>query len=761
MKGKVMTKIKTATYGYPRIGQNRELKFALEAFWQKKIDEKELLSKAIEVHAKRLKKQENIDLINGNDLSLYDPMLDHALLFNAIPERFKNLEGELERYFAMARGNQEGIACEMTKWFDTNYHYLVVELSSSLSVNEKILDCWTSNHASELVGKETGCYLIGPYTFLKLSKIYEAGQMSDVPAELSNYWKSQVKKVYTQVLIKMKEKGIKRVQIDEPAFVLDLSEDQKQVIVSLYNEIMSESEGIDVDVMTYYEKVSQYQDIVFKLPVSGIGLDLSDSQKRADFLKKGFPQDKRLLAGIVSARNPWKSHLEELAQFCQEVQKKGLGKELVITHAGPLAHLPHTIEEERGFLEDELLDQIAFSDERITELLALADHLNNGTEISEKDKKGFVNICSNPTIAQKAKDIVTQDISRSVAFEKRYPVQMKRFNLSQFPTTTIGSFPQNAEIRSQRSLFNKKEITQEQYNLFLDQVLKETIDFQEEIGLDVLVHGEAERTDMVEYFAQKLTGVACTRNGWVQSYGSRCTRPPLIYGDVSLSENMTVDTMKKAQSMTSKVVKGMLTGPVTIVSWSFYRQDIPKDQVAYQIALALAKEVYSLEENGIEMIQIDEPAFREGLPLKRADQTHYLDWAVKSFRLTHNQVKETTQIHTHMCYSEFNEIIEAIQAMDADVISIEASRSQGDILRVFQSFTYQRGIGLGVYDIHSPRTPSVEEMKDILEKSKHYIDPSLLWVNPDCGLKTRKQEEVEKSLKGMVKAAQLIRKVPV
>ena len=752
-----MNTITTASYGYPRIGRNRELKFALEKYWQNKISKEELFNEARLVHLKRLDAQKTIDHVLCNDFFMYDAMLNHSLLFNAIPERFQHLEDPLDLYFSMARGSKKAVACEMTKWFDTNYHYIVPELNAPLSFQADRAELFLEEHQASFPEKDRAVYLIGPFTYLYLSKLYEDNVISDTPPHTSPYWVEQVLNVYVDYLSFLEKKGVKRVHIDEPAFTCELSVSHIETIHSLYKAIRSQVPSLHIDVMTYYEEITPYDNIVGQLPVDGIGLDLSTPERRQKFLSSSFPSDKRLLAGVLSARYPWRSSLEDSAQFIRDFIATGFQGDIVLTHAGPLSHLPHTTACEKDHLPEDLLSKICFADERLEELASLKNHLVDNTALLEEEKTGFQPLLSVPKIAEEARLYRDKTVQRKESFAERSLIQKEEMNLPPFPTTTIGSFPQDNTIREMRRRYNQKDISKEEYDSFLEQVFKDTITLQEDIGLDVLVHGEAERTDMVEFFAQRLSGIDCTRNGWVQSYGSRCTRPPLIHSDISRESPMTVDVMKKTQSFTERYVKGMLTGPITIICWSFYRTDIPKEEVAYQIALALKEEVLDLEKNGIQIIQIDEPAIREGLPLKKDQQQAYLDWAIKAFKLTHHTVQASTQIHTHMCYSEFNEIIHSIQAMDADVVSIEASRSQGDILRIFQKFSYKNQIGPGVYDIHSPRLPTTQAMVDILHKCLQYIDRDLLWVNPDCGLKTRQHDEVVTALKNMVEAARILR----
>ncbi len=744
--------ILSSNLGYPRMGAKRELKKALEGYWSGKISEEELKDTATNIQKQNWQTQKDagIELIPVGDFSYYDHMLDMAIMLGLIPERFRHLADkqgngikvDFPTYFAMARGAKDTPALEMTKWFDTNYHYLVPELDIQPSVLENSL------LAKYQMAKELGFnpkpVLVGPYTFLKLSK--EAGlSKKDILPELLS--------VYKVILTQLAEAGVQWVQIDEPGLVLDMTEEEISQVEAIYQQLATDR--LNLILQTYFGGVSFYERVV-NLPVSGIGLDFVRTEENLENLNKyGFPQDKILGIGLVNGRNVWRTDIKKAFALAQTIIEKARSKGVIIQPSCSLLHLPVTIELETK-LAPEIRTILAFAKERLGEIALLTEAIKNA-KLPEDVFSHEREVHALPEVKERVRSLEERDFKRGESYEVRSQRQQKVLNLPLFPTTTIGSFPQTKDVRQMRAKFNRGEITQEEYEQFIREKMAFCIGVQEGIGLDVLVHGEFERSDMVEYFAQKMTGFIVTKHGWVQSYGSRCVRPPIIYADVSRPSPMTVKEITYAQSLTSKPVKGMLTGPVTILNWSFVREDIPRSEVAYQIALALRDEVLDLEKAGIKIIQIDEPAVREGLPLKKKDWSAYLDWAVKAFRLTHAPVKPETQIHTHMCYAEFQDIIEAIDAMDADVISIECSRSRGDIISTFEDHHYRKGIGLGVYDIHSPRVPSVEEMLVILRRCLKVLRPEQLWVNPDCGLKTRQWKEVIPSLQNMIIAAKRLR----
>jgi 5-methyltetrahydropteroyltriglutamate--homocysteine methyltransferase len=755
--------IRTTAFGYPKIGPNRELKKVVESYWRGEISQDELIRQVEEIQIQRLKTliDSGLDIIPSNDFSLYDFILDLSIMFGVIPKRFGD-KVDIDTYFAMARGSRDAPACEMTKWFDTNYHYIVPELTGKFKLMEnRPLNSY--RFARDKLGVETKPVLVGPFTYIFLGKVYERREgsliMHVIRADESPRFKEmvlEISKLYNQVLKELEMEGVKVVQLDEPALVLDRTDEEIEILIEAYKIVTDGLSSLDVYVQTYYESLSCYDKVVVGLPVDGIGLDFVVNDENLENIRRyGFPAGKKLIAGVVSGRDPWRTDYRKVINLVDELIDIVGDDNLIISNAEPLFHLPVSLEFERGHLDDDIIQLLAFANERLMELDEIKRIINDGLEIPDRGLQ--MDRFKDDDVRLRIAQIDEENIRRKDPFRERFARQMEILKLPMFPTTTIGSFPQTKEIRKKRADFRAGRITQDEYDEFIRDQIRNVIKLQEDLGLDVLVHGEFERTDMVEFFGQKMRGFAFTRNGWVQSYGTRCVRPPIIYGDVSRPEPMTVKEITFAQSLTSKPVKGMLTGPVTILNWSFYRKDIPKKEIAYQIALALREEVLDLERAGIRIIQIDEPAFREGLPLKKSKQREYLDWAVKAFRLTNESVKPETQIQTHMCYSEFNEIIEHIYAMDSDVILIEASRSKGEILDVFEKFNYDHGIGPGVYDIHSPRVPSVDEMLEIAERSVRVIDRRLIWINPDCGLKTRGYDEIIPSLRNMVEVAKLMR----
>lgn len=760
-------KIRTNVLGFPRIGKDRELKKAEEAFWAGKISKDELLNVGKEIRKENWQRQqkEGINLIPSNDFSLYDQVLDLSFTLGVIPDRYAGINDKLELYFAIARGEQKNgkdvIAAEMTKWFDTNYHYIVPEFTKDQKFslfNNKAVEEF--NEAKAL-GIKTKPVVIGPVTYLLLGKEKEEGfnKIDLLPKLLP---------VYIELLKSLEEAGAEYVQIDEPFLALDLDEKAKVAYAETYKAI-AENVGLKVITTTYFEALKDNIDLAVNLPVAGLHIDLVRGESQLDKVLNKLPQNKILSLGVVDGRNIWKNDFNNSLNLINKAIEKLGADRVLIAGSSSFLHVPYDLESEKNenVLSKEIKRWLAFAWQKIDELATLAE-LSTETPTTEakqklientndiKDKKSSA-LIHNTAVKQRVAGIKKEDAQRKSPFAVRAKLQHKELNLPSFPTTTIGSFPQTKEVRSWRSKFKKGELTAEQYNDLLKKETEKCIRWQEEIGLDVLVHGEFERNDMVEYFGEQLDGFTFTQKGWVQSYGSRCVKPPIIYGDVQRPNPMTVEWSKFAQSLTSKPMKGMLTGPVTILEWSFVRNDQPRSVTTNQIALAIRDEVVDLESAGIKVIQIDEPAIREGLPLRRADWDEYLKWAVESFRISASGVKDETQIHTHMCYSEFNDIIKHIADMDADVITIECSRSQMDLLNVFRDFQYPNEIGPGVYDIHSARIPSTEEMVNLLHKAAKLIKPELLWINPDCGLKTRGWEETKASLINMIEAAKKIR----
>ncbi|GMX62539.1 5-methyltetrahydropteroyltriglutamate--homocysteine S-methyltransferase [Paenibacillus elgii] len=758
-----MNRIVSSNIGYPRIGAQREWKKLLESFWAGKLPEEQFVSGLETLRLAHLKVQQEkgIELIPVGDFSLYDHMLDTAAMFGLVPKRFAYDGGPvpLATYYAMARGTQGAPACEMTKWFNTNYHYIVPELNGltpTLTVNNP-LEAY--REAKRTLGIDGKPVLIGPYTFLKLSKGYAPEQL-DALIEL-------FLPLYKQMLTELEQEGAAWVQIDEPILVTSLSETDMERIADIYSQLHAAAPGLKLMLQTYFDSVEHYERTV-ALPVQGIGLDFVHGAERniAALRTHGFPADKALGVGLIDGRNVWLANLEAKLQLLDEVSAFVPSGTLIVQPSCSLLHVPVTTRTEEQANVD-LLPFLAFADEKLDEIVLLSkaaagertDAVRSGLEASarlvrELNDSPFRN---RTNVRAATRHIAGGSSARQSSYSVRHILQQNKFQLPLLPTTTIGSFPQTPEVRQARKRWRTGEWSEAQYRTFIQEQIQAWIKIQEELGLDVLVHGEFERTDMVEFFGEKLDGFLFTRNGWVQSYGSRCVKPPVIYGDVEFVQPMTVEETVYAQSLTSKPIKGMLTGPVTILNWSFVRDDISREQVSYQIALALRQEVEALENAGIGMIQIDEPALREGLPLKQQDWQHYLDWSVHAFRLTSAAVKDTTQIHTHMCYCEFHDIIDAIRALDADVISIETSRSHGELMQSFDEHTYDQGIGLGVYDIHSPRVPAVDEMVRTIERALSVLEPDLFWINPDCGLKTRGVEETVASLRNMVAAAEQFR----
>lgn len=754
--------MKSGNLGYPRIGREREWKKALEAYWSGKLEEADFHAqlKAIRLGNLRAQQERDIDVIPVGDFTYYDHVLDTAAMFGLVPERFGYGGGEpdLSVYYAMARGSRDAVACEMTKWFNTNYHYIVPELEGTTPTltRNRPLDAYREAKAE--LGIEGRPVVLGLYTLLKLSKGYEREELGS--------WIDRLLPLYAQLLRELTAEGVAWVQIDEPILSTTLDEDELAHIARIYERLTTEAPGIRLLLQTYFEAVDHYA-AVAALPVHGIGLDFVHDGGRnlQAALQHGFPADKVLGAGVIDGRGIWKADLRAKLALLQTLEQVVSADRILVQPSSSLLHVPVTAASESK-LDPTLREALAFADEKLEELALLAkaarlgeEAVASALEAAERSRKSLQ---QSPSRARKQVHariaaLASQPESRLSAFDARRSVQQERWRLPLLPTTTIGSFPQTPDVRAARQNWRKGEWSNERYEAFIRERIRAWIELQEEMGLDVLVHGEFERTDMVEFFGEKLAGFAFTANGWVQSYGSRCVKPPIIYGDVEFAGPMTVAETVYAQSLSRKPVKGMLTGPITILNWSFVRDDLPRDEVAYQIALALREEVEALEAAGIGMIQVDEPALREGLPLKREQWPRYLDWAVRAFRLATSTVKDETQIHTHMCYSEFHDIIEAIRALDADVISIETSRSRGELIASFEEHTYDKGIGLGVYDIHSPRVPSVEEMGEMIDRALRVLDPALFWINPDCGLKTRRDEETIAALRNMVRATGLAR----
>ena len=751
----------TSVAGYPRIGAERELKFASEKYFKKEISETELFGIAKELRKEHISSQKKagIDFIPSNDFSFYDCLLDTAVLFNIVPKRYKELGlSELDTYFAMARGYQgekgDVKALAMKKWFNTNYHYIVPEIEDDTEIflaGSKIFDEYEEAVA---YGTETKPVIAGAYTLLSLCR-YTGKKNRD------DYAKALIP-AYKDVLAELEKRGVSWVQFDEPALVRDLDDNDREFLTSLYEEILSAKGSVKVLLQTYFGDIRDVYDTVTSLDFDGIGLDFIEGKKTKDLIeKKGFPKDKLLFAGLVNGKNIWKNQYSATLETLDGLRKKGI--ETVLSTSCSLLHVPYTVKAENR-LSKEYTRYFSYAVEKLAELRQLADIAESSDretlETYRENRELFAQKrdCENKEVRERLAKIKEEDYTRLPARKEREVIQKKALNLPKFPTTTIGSFPQTADVKKNRSSFRKGEISKEQYEQFNKEKIKKLIEWQESIGLDVLVHGEYERNDMVEYFGESLAGYLFTEKAWVQSYGTRCVKPPVIWGDVCRKNPITVEWSVYAQSLTNKPVKGMLTGPVTILNWSFPREDISIKESMTQIALAIRDEVLDLEKNGIRIIQIDEAALREKLPLRKSDwYSEYLDFAIPVFRLVHSGVKADTQIHTHMCYSEFTDIIPAIDNMDADVITFEASRSDLLILDALKESNFETEVGPGVYDIHSPRIPSEDEIVEALTKIREKVADEKLWVNLDCGLKTRGVEETKPSLINLVNAARRIR----
>jgi len=774
--------VTVATLGFPRIGPRRELKIALERYWSGRIDRVELLDIAAELRASAWLRQRDLgaDIVPSNDFSLYDQVLDASVMVGAIPPAYGWTGGpvDLDTYFAMARGAQgegEGgsadqpgcghpghnhgvdvVAMEMTKWFDTNYHYLAPEfgvgqafrLSSTKPVDEF--------REALALGVHTRPVLLGPVTFLKLGKTPHGLDARDLLADLLP--------VYADALNALAEAGADWVQMDEPCLALDLDARDRRALFQAYETLARTAPGMKLMLTTYFGALGDNLETALALPTAGLHIDLVRAPEQLDRVVANAPAGKVLSLGVIDGRNVWRADLDRILTRLEPLL--ATDRQFVLAPSCSLLHCPIDLGQEPG-LDAEVRSWLAFAVQKIEELAILAKALNRGrmtvagplaASRAAAEARAASPKIHDAAVAARLTSVTAGMSRRASAFGRRQALQIARLDLPPLPTTTIGSFPQTEAVRQARSAHGKGQIDDAAYEAFLREETARAVAWQEKIGLDVLVHGEFERNDMVQYFGEQLNGFAFTRHGWVQSYGSRCVRPPILYGDVSRPRPMTVEWWRYAQSLTDRPMKGMLTGPVTILNWSFVRDDVTRELACRQIALAIRDEVVDLEEAGAKVIQIDEAALREGLPLRRGDWKTYLDWAVECFRLSASGVADATQIHTHMCYSEFNDIIAAIGAMDADVISIETARSKMELLDAFAGYAYPAEIGPGVYDIHSPRVPSVEEMSELLAAALTRLSPGQLWVNPDCGLKTRKWPETEAALVNMVEAARRARK---
>ncbi|HEX4167827.1 MAG TPA: 5-methyltetrahydropteroyltriglutamate--homocysteine S-methyltransferase [Bryobacteraceae bacterium] len=750
--------------GFARMGANRELKKAEEAFWSRKLSQDDLLQTARKLREQHWSWQAaaGLPILPCGDFSLYDQVLDTALLFDVIPSRFRGLhaEDELTLYFAMARGTagNDGVpALEMTKWFDTNYHYLVPEFSASQQFRlARNLPLDNFREAAQ-IGFAARPVLLGPITFLLLGKMKEA---DSEPLDLLD----RLLPAYETLLQSLAAAGVSWVQIDEPVLATDLPGATRQALVRAFNRLARVA-PLRILLATYFGALGDNLPTALQLPVAALHLDLVRGPEQLEAAIASAPDALTLSLGLIDGRNIWKTDLGQALDLAERAAGKLGPEKIMIAPSCSLLHVPIDLTLETK-LAPEVKDWLAFGRQKLDEVVLLSRAINEGrTRVREAldaneaalSRRKQSPLIHNPSVQDRLAAIKPEDFTRPLDFVARKKLQQARLALPPLPTTTIGSFPQTPELRRERARRRKGEITAEQYEQFVEGEIAQTIREQERLGLDVLVHGEPERNDMVEYFGELLSGFAFTENGWVQSYGARCVKPPIIFGDVMRSGPMTVKWWQFAQSLTKRPVKGMLTGPVTILEWSFVRDDQPRRDTCFQLALALRDEILDLEKAGCRVVQLDEPALREGMPLAKAEQSAYLDWAVNAFRLATSGVAGATQIHTHMCYAEFNDILHAIAAMDADVISMESARSQMELMDSFARYHYKNDVGPGIYDIHSPRIPSTEEMRGLLEKALVIIPAEQLWVNPDCGLKTRSWAEVTSALHNLVQAAQSLR----
>lgn len=757
--------------GFPRIGAKRELKFAQEAFWQGNSSETELLTVAKELRAQNWQTQNGLDFTPVGEFSLYDQVLDMSFTLGNLPERVQGLAGtELDNYFRVARGrsandthshgNEEcecehGVhAAEMTKWFDTNYHFIVPEVTANTEFNlnaERILSQLKEAQEQNVNAKPV---IIGPVTYLYLSKEKDDSNRLDLL--------EKILPVYSQLLDQLADTGVEWVQIDEPILVKELSSEWKQAFEDAYHILKADRPKLLL--ATYFGTLQENLQQACNLPVAGLHIDAVRGRQEVDKVVDWLPGHKILSVGAIDGRNIWKTDLNATLDWLEPIAEK-LGERLWIAPSCSLLHVPVDLDSEEK-LDTEVKNWLAFAKQKLAELIVLGKAINQGraavqTELNENQaavaSRENSQRVHNPAVAQAVAAITPELGKRQNPYVTRIAKQAKLLNLPLYPTTTIGSFPQTGDIRKTRLAYKKQEISAAEYEAKMKEEIEYAVRQQERLGLDVLVHGEAERNDMVEYFGEQLDGYVFSQFGWVQSYGSRCVKPPILFGDITRPQAMTVQWTEYAQSLTDKPLKGMLTGPVTILNWSFVRDDQPRSETCKQLALAIRKEVLDLEAAGVGVIQIDEAALREGLPLRQSEWQGYLDWAIESFRITANGVKDETQIHTHMCYSEFNDIIKAIAHMDADVITIETSRSHMELLDVFEQFEYPNEIGPGVYDIHSPNIPSQEQIVHLIERAAERIPAERLWVNPDCGLKTRQWNEVTPALESLIAATKTLR----
>ncbi len=748
--------------GFPRIGEQRELKRVLEEFWAKKCSFENVQNVASKLKARHWEYQRDagIDFISSNDFSLYDNMLDTSVMLGAIPKRFANLKDE-ELYFAMARGNASTVAMEMTKWFNTNYHYIVPELRPDESYKLDASKIVNEYNEAKSLGIKTKINIIGPITYLGLSKRVDRGDVYEFWDKIVPIYEELLKVIST-----LDDEVI--VQIDEPIFVKGLETKVLSLIKPTYDRLSNISSNIKIAVVTYFEHSNEATKVLVHTPIWALGLDFLYGDENLKSLEIIASSGKKLIAGVVDGRNIWRCDVAKTLELLENISKVVAKENILIGSSCSLLHSPFSLKHEEK-MNKEIKEWLSFALEKLGEISLVSKIFFDGKssldEAQRKALNGNIKANQNRKNSPLVNDKAVQErvknrvlLQRGGDAKERLELQREILGYSDLVTTTIGSFPQTPEIRKARSDFKSALISKDEYEKDIKNYIDECVAFQEECGLEILVHGEPERNDMVEYFGEQLSGYGFSQNGWVQSYGSRCVKPPFIYGDISRPKPMTVDWTTYAQSRTSRIMKGMLTGPVTILNWSFVRDDMPRGEVSKQIAVALSDEIDDLQKAGIKIIQVDEAAFKEGYPLRDNKIKIYEKWAVRDFKIAVSSAKKETQIHTHMCYSEFNDIISTIEDMDADVISIETARSGNELLKIFKKARYSKEVGPGVYDIHSPRIPSVEEIVNQIELLLEVLPKEQLWINPDCGLKTRKWEEVKQALKNMVEAVKIVRK---
>ncbi len=765
----ITTKVTTHNFGFPRIGKKRELKFALEKYWRREISKDSLLQTGLELRQQNWQSQSGLDFVPVGDFSFYDQVLDTSFMLGNIPARVREIglnqkDDELDNYFRVARGrsgvDESSCSCvsagEMTKWFDTNYHYIVPEFDKGTSFSLDASRLLSQVKEAKEQGANVKPVIVGPVTYLWL------GKSKDETSKLD--YLDDILAIYAQLLDALHAEGIEWVQFDEPILVTELSQEWRHALRKAYFQLGNHS--VKILLASYFGELQENLQLVCELPVAGLHLDAINAKHEVLKVIDWLPSHKILSLGVINGRNIWKTDLSATLDWLEPLHER-LQERLWLSPSCSLLHVPVDLESEESLdnldsLDAEIKSWLAFAIQKVDELQVLATALNEGrASVAEALAENLAAITTrnesarvhDPKVKERVEQLDNSLENRKSSYQQRATLQGDKFNLPLYPTTTIGSFPQTQEIRQARRDYKNNALSESEYKAKMEKEIQLCVDEQESLGLDVFVHGEPERNDMVEYFGEQLQGYAFTQFGWVQSYGSRCVKPPIIFGDISRPKAMTVEWAKYAQTLTEKPMKGMLTGPVTILNWSFVRDDQPRADTCLQLAFAIRDEVLDLEAAGIHIIQIDEAALREGLPLRKSQWQAYLDWAIQSFRITANGVEDDTQIHTHMCYSEFNDIIAAIANMDADVITIETSRSDMELLDVFDEFQYPNEIGPGVYDIHSPNIPTVESMVSLMEKASQRIPAERLWVNPDCGLKTRTWDEVRPALVNMVAAS--------